>query len=84
MYYLDVVDSFSKPSRPTVAESYQKILADLLIAKDKIGTANTLASGKASRAAVFALLSRVYLYLGDYPKVIEFGNLSNCRNSCLS
>lgn len=76
MYYLDVVDSFSKPSRPTVADSYQKILADLLIAKDKIGTTNTLASGRASRAAVFALLSRVYLYLGDYPKVIEFGNLA--------
>jgi hypothetical protein len=31
MYYLDVVD-FSKPSRPTVEDSY-KALDDLLIAK---------------------------------------------------
>jgi hypothetical protein len=65
MYYLDVVDPFGKPSRPTVESAYAKILADLLIAKDKIGTTNTLAQGKATKAAVFALLSRVYLYLGD-------------------
>lgn len=76
MFYLDVNDPYSKPSRPTVADSYQKILADLLIAKDKIGLSNTLTSGRASRSAVYALLSRVYLYLGDYPKVIEFGNLA--------
>jgi hypothetical protein len=50
MYYLDVVDPFGKPSRPTV--SAYKILADLLIAKDKIGTTNTLAQGKATKAAV--------------------------------
>jgi hypothetical protein len=81
MYYLDVVDPFSKPSRPTVAETYAKVLADLLIAKDKIGTTNTLASGKASKAAVYALLSRVYLYMGDYPKVVEFGNLAIAGNT---
>jgi hypothetical protein len=81
MYYLDVVEPFAKPSRPTVADTYTKILADLLIAKDKIGTSNSLASGKASRAAVYALLSRVYLYLGDYPKVIENGNLAVAGNT---
>ena len=81
MYYLDVVAPFSKPTRPTVADSYTKILADLLIAKDKIGTSNTYASGKASKAAVYALLSRVYLYMGDYPKVIEFGNLAIAGNT---
>jgi hypothetical protein len=50
MYYLDVVDPFGKPSRPTVESTYAKILADL-IAKDKIGTTNTLAQGKATKAA---------------------------------
>jgi hypothetical protein len=29
MYYLDVVDPFGKPSRPTVESAYAKILADL-------------------------------------------------------
>jgi hypothetical protein len=81
MYYLDVVEPFSKPSRSTVTDSYSKIIADLLIAKDKIGTSNTTASGRASRAAVFALLSRVYLYMGNYPKVIEFGNLAIAGNT---
>jgi starch-binding outer membrane protein, SusD/RagB family len=80
MYYLDEVAPFSKPSRPTVAETYKKILDDLLIAKDKIATNNLNSAGKASRAAVFALLSRVYLYMGDYPKVIEFGNLAIAGN----
>jgi hypothetical protein len=81
MYYLDVVEPFGKPSRPKVEETYTKIINDLLIAKDKIGTSNTLASGKASRAAVFALLSRVYLYMGEYAKVIEFGNLAIAGNN---
>ena len=76
MYYLDVVEPFSKPTRPTVADSYKKVIDDLLIAADKIGTSNSVASGKASKAAVYALLSRVYLYLGDYPKVIQYGNLA--------
>jgi hypothetical protein len=83
MYYLDEVDSypFGKPSRPTVSETYTKIINDLLIAKDKIGTANTLASGKASKAAVYALLSRVYLYMGDYQKVIDYGTLAIAGNN---
>lgn len=84
MYYLDTVDPFGKPSRPTVSETYTKIINDLLIAKDKIGTTNTLASGKASKAAVFALLSRVYLYMGDYQKVIDYGTLAVAGNTVCS
>lgn len=84
MYYLDTVDPFGKPSRPTVADTYTKIINDLLIAKDKIGTTNTLASGKASKAAVFALLSRVYLYMGDYQKVIDYGTLAVAGNTVCS
>ncbi len=84
MFYLDVVDPFGKPSRPKVEETYAKIIADLLVAKDKIGTANTLSSGKASKASVYALLSRVYLYTGDYDKVIQFGNLAIAGKSVCS
>ena len=81
MYYLDVVEPFSKPSRPTVEATYKKVVDDLLIAADKIGATNAIASGKASKAAVYALLSRVYLYLGDFPKVIQYGNLAIAGNA---
>lgn len=74
-YFIDFTAT-STPSRPTVAETYNQIINDLLIAKDLIGTANVVASGRANRTAVYALLSRVYLYMGDYPKVIEYGNLA--------
>lgn len=76
MPYLTDFSPTSTPSRPSVAETYAQIINDLLLAKDLIGTSNTLASGRASKNAVYALLSRVYLYMGDYPKVIEFGNLA--------
>lgn len=84
MFYLDVLDPFLKPSRPTVSETYTKIINDLLIAKDKVSlltTAATLNSGKVSKAGVYALLSRVYLYMGDYNKVIEYGNLAITGNT---
>jgi hypothetical protein len=48
-----------------------------LIAKDKIGSTNSLQQEKLPKAAVFALLSRVYLYLGNDPaSVITYGNLA--------
>lgn len=81
MHYLDKVEPFAKPSRGTVAESYTKIVADLEKAKGLIGTANLNTAGKANKAAVCALLSRVYLYMGDYAKVIENGNLAIAGNT---
>lgn len=77
IFYYETVDPTLRPSRLTVAQTYDKIIADLLIAKDKINTTNTLASGKATKASVYALLSRVYLYKGDDPaSVITYGNLA--------
>ena len=81
MYYLDKVDPFFKPSRGTVADSYKKIVADLERAKGLIGTANQNTAGKANRAAVAALLSRVYLYMGDYANVIVNGNIAIAGNT---
>ena len=81
MYYLDTVDPFAKPSRGTVADSYKKIVADLEKAKGLIGTPNQNVGGKANRAAVCALLSRVYLYMGDYANVIVNGNLAIAGNT---
>lgn len=80
MYYLDKVDPFSKPSRGTVAATYDKIIADLEKAKGLIGTANQNVGGRANRAAVAALLSRVYLYKGDYANVLVNGNIAIAGN----
>lgn len=76
MHYLDVHEPFAKPARPTVAVTYQKILDDLLIAKDKIKADNDITKGRASKSAVYALLARVYLYMGDYQKVLDYGQLA--------
>ncbi len=76
MYYLKTFEPFARPSRPTVQETYDNILADLLLAKDLIANNNGVAAGRASKSAVDALLSRVYLYMGDYAKVVEYGQLA--------
>lgn len=81
MPYLDKVEPFSKPSRGTVAESYKKITDDLEKAKTLIGTANQNLAGRANKSSVYALLSRVYLYMGDYPNVILNGNLAVAGNT---
>lgn len=76
VYYLSVFEPTAKPSRPTVSETYQKILDDLLIAKDKINADNGVAVGRAGKSAVYALLTRVYLYMGDYANVLVNGQLA--------
>ena len=73
--YNEVVDPVAKPSRLTVQESYDKVLNDLLIAKDKISD-NVIANGHPGKAAVYALLSRVYLYMGQWQNCIDNANLA--------
>jgi len=73
--YLEVVDPVLKPSRLTVQESYDKVLADLLIAKDKIGN-NSITNGHPGKSAVYALLSRVYLYMGQWQNCIDNADLA--------
>jgi hypothetical protein len=81
MHYLDKVEPFAKPSRGTVADSYKKIVADLEKAKGLISIPNQNVAGRANRAAVCALLSRVYLYMGDYANVIVNGNIAIAGNT---
>ena len=71
VYYLSTFEPNVRPSRPTVQESYDKILQDLLLAKDLISANNNVATGHASKAAVNGVLSRVYLYLGQYQNAIN-------------
>ena len=63
--YLESFDPEAKPSRlATVSETYTKIIADLETASTLIGVVNE--SGKLDRKAVKGLLSRVYLFQGNY------------------
>lgn len=69
--YADKYDPQAAPKRDaTIAESYDKIIADL---EDAIP--NLEASSESSvmgKSAAQALLGKVYLYKGDYKKSIEF------------
>ncbi|SDX11057.1 SusD family protein [Lutibacter oricola] len=55
-------------ARATVAEVYAMIISDLTKASSLLPTSAYSASSKFNSTAAKALLSRVYLYKGDYPK----------------
>lgn len=57
------VEDITKPARSKVAEVYSAIIADLTEAKDLLPRANGVF---ATKAAAFAVLSRVYLQKADY------------------
>ncbi|MDC8102078.1 RagB/SusD family nutrient uptake outer membrane protein [Chryseobacterium rhizosphaerae] len=59
----------------TVEQVYNKIIADLSFAADNI-TQNDIDNGRLSKAAIYGLLSRVYLYNGDYANTVKFGELA--------
>ena len=70
--YLTEADPNVEPSRNTVAETYQFIEEDLLIARDGINVTNP--AGRLNRDAVNVILSRVYLYMGQWQKSIDAAN----------
>lgn len=65
----DTGDPFAQPARETVASNYAEIIGDLERAAQLIGTSN--GEGRLNRDAVYAMLSRVYLYNGDYQLAIN-------------
>jgi len=70
--YVTSVDPTLKPARDTVAETYNSILADLNEALNLIAEDN--GRGFLNKSVLNALLSRIYLYMGDWTKVIETSN----------
>ena len=56
-----------EPSRMTVQETYAMILDDLLDAKSKINASNP--EGRLNKNGVNLLLSRVYLYMGQWQNI---------------
>ncbi len=71
------VNEIRNTPRPSVAETYSKILADLDFAETTLpatyGTA-TLKTTRATKAAAIALKMRVKMHMGDWPGVILEGN----------
>jgi len=65
----DTEDPFAEPSRETVASNYAEIIGDLERASQLISADN--GQGKLNADGVNGLLSRVYLYNGEYQKVID-------------
>ena len=70
--YIDFFDPYAQPSRlPTVQESYARIMTDLETALNSNALPTSVVSGRLSKPAVQAIIGRVALYMGDYPKVIS-------------
>ncbi len=68
-------------ARSTVSETYSQIISDLTTAAGLLplthdgGTANSVINlTRMQRNTVYALLTRVYLHMSDYPAVLTAGN----------
>jgi hypothetical protein len=75
--YVKITDPAGKPARDAVDTVYTNILADLTTAEELIddsysreGVAS--ATSVASKLAIQALLSRVYLYMGEWQKSADY------------
>lgn len=71
--YVTDVDPNMLPSRETVGETYDKIVADLTDALANINDSNP--EGRLNKEGVATLLSRVYLYMGKYDLAASTANM---------
>jgi len=62
--YITTPDALVEPSRETVQTNYDNIVADLKLAVADIDTDN--GEGRLNKAAIYGLLSRAYLYMGQW------------------
>ncbi len=70
--YVEEADPNIEPARETVGGVYQKIVDDLTAAAAGINTSNP--AGRFNKNAVNTLLSRVYLYMGQWQNVVDAAN----------
>ena len=78
------IDNNVLPPRSTVAEVYQQVIKDLKEAADLMTVSKN--ANYASKEVAYALLSRVYLYMGENDLVIEYADkvINSGRYSLLS
>lgn len=72
MPYITVTDPTILPAKESVKSFYDKVIADLEMAKTLIGSSNGIY--RLNKNAVSGLLSRVYLYKGDFANCITASN----------
>ena len=68
----DTGDPAVEPEREPVASNYSEMIDDLVRASLLIGSDN--GEGRLDRNGVFGILSRVYLYNGEYAKAVAAAN----------
>lgn len=71
--YVTVPDPNAEPARETVGAVYDKIVQDLTEAAADINVTND--AGRMNKDAVNTLLSRVYLYMGQWQNAVNAANL---------
>jgi hypothetical protein len=72
--YVTTTDPTIKPSKEPLKPFYDKVISDLVLAETLINSSNGV--GRLSKAAIQGLLSRVYLYKGDYTNCIASATLA--------
>lgn len=70
--YMSETDPNAEPARETVGEVYAKIVEDLSAAATNINSENP--EGRMGKDAVYTLLSRVYLYMGQWQNAVDAAN----------
>jgi starch-binding outer membrane protein, SusD/RagB family len=73
----DGIDVTESSTRSTVQQSYDRIISDLLTAKNLLPTRATY-STQASQTAIFALLARIYLTMENYDSAKAYAD--SCLN----
>lgn len=75
-------DINAKFVRSTVQEAYDKILADLKEAEADL-PANASFKNHPDQCALMSLYAKIYLYMGEYSKALEYANKALAMNSGL-
>lgn len=85
IYYAESYDPLNTTASRnlTVNQVYDKITTDLLFAVNNI-TQNDADKGRLSKTSIYGLLSRIYLYKGDYAKTIQYGELALASSPSLT
>ena len=68
----DTGDPLAQPERELVSANYAEIVGDLERAAELVDVNN--GEGRLDKDAIYGMLSRIYLYMGEWQKVIDAAN----------